>query len=47
MKTAEQSHWPRLAIFGLGKLGGALSACHASRGFRVIGVDVDVRAVVA
>lgn len=47
MTGAAPSHWPRLSIFGLGKLGAALAACHASRGFHVIGVDVDARAVEA
>jgi UDPglucose 6-dehydrogenase len=36
----------RIAVFGLGKLGAVIAACHASRGFRVMGVDVD-RDVVA
>lgn len=34
-----------IAVFGLGKLGAAVAGCHASRGFRVIGVDVSQTAV--
>jgi UDPglucose 6-dehydrogenase len=30
-----------VSIFGLGKLGAVIAGCYASRGFRVIGVDVD------
>jgi len=30
----------RISVFGLGKLGSVIAACHASRGFHVIGVDV-------
>lgn len=35
----EQSR--EVAVFGLGKLGAVIAACHAARGFRVVGVDVD------
>lgn len=34
-----------ITVFGLGKLGAVVAGCHASRGFRVIGVDVDPVAV--
>lgn len=34
-----------LAVVGLGKLGASMAACLASRGFRVIGVDVSQKAV--
>ncbi|MGH2627193.1 MAG: nucleotide sugar dehydrogenase, partial [Anaerolineales bacterium] len=34
-----------IALFGLGKLGAVIAGCHANRGFRVIGVDVDPAAV--
>jgi UDPglucose 6-dehydrogenase len=33
----------RIAVFGLGKLGGCIAAALASRGFQVIGYDVDRR----
>jgi len=35
----------RIAVFGLGKLGAVIAACHASRGFVVTGVDVASRTV--
>lgn len=35
----------RIAVFGLGKLGAVIAACHASRGFQVTGFDVDPRVV--
>ena len=35
------------SVFGLGKLGASMAAAIASRGFPVIGVDVDSRAVEA
>jgi len=34
-----------LSVFGLGKLGATMAACFAYRGFNVIGVDVDPKAV--
>jgi UDPglucose 6-dehydrogenase len=34
-----------ISLFGLGKLGAVLAGCYASRGFQVVGVDVDRRAV--
>src|SRR5690348_8360418 len=34
-----------IAVIGLGKLGGSMAACLASRGFNVIGVDVSQEAV--
>jgi UDPglucose 6-dehydrogenase len=34
-----------VAVIGLGKLGGTMAACLASRGFNVIGVDVSQKAV--
>lgn len=34
-----------ISVFGLGKLGAVIAGCYASRGFRVIGVDVDARRV--
>jgi UDPglucose 6-dehydrogenase len=34
-----------ISLFGLGKLGAVIAGCYASRGFQVIGVDVDRRAV--
>src|ERR1041385_6610639 len=34
-----------LAVIGLGKLGGSMAGCLASRGFNVIGVDVSQKAV--
>ncbi len=34
-----------VAVFGLGKLGAVVAGCYASRGFRVIGVDVNHRYV--
>lgn len=30
-----------ISVFGLGKLGAVVAGCHAAKGFRVIGVDVD------
>ena len=30
-----------ISVFGLGKLGAVVAGCHASRGFHVIGVDVN------
>ncbi|MFQ5699083.1 MAG: UDP-glucose dehydrogenase family protein [Myxococcota bacterium] len=35
----------RISVIGLGKLGAVVAGCHASRGFDVIGVDIDARAV--
>lgn len=35
----------RLSVFGLGKLGAVVAGCHASRGFDVVGVDVNPAAV--
>jgi len=35
----------RIAVIGLGKLGGSMAGCLASRGFNVIGVDVSSKAV--
>jgi len=35
----------RISVIGLGKLGAPLLACFASRGYRVIGVDLDPRPV--
>lgn len=32
---------PRISVFGLGKLGAVVAGSHASRGFQVIGVDVN------
>ena len=34
-----------IAVIGLGKLGGSMAGCLASRGFNVIGVDVSQKAV--
>jgi UDP-N-acetyl-D-mannosaminuronate dehydrogenase len=34
-----------ISVIGLGKLGASMAAAFASRGFKVIGVDVDHRAV--
>jgi UDP-N-acetyl-D-mannosaminuronate dehydrogenase len=34
-----------ISVFGLGKLGAVVAGCHASRGDRVIGVDVNPAAV--
>ena len=34
-----------IAVIGLGKLGGSMAGCLASRGFNVIGVDVSSKAV--
>jgi UDPglucose 6-dehydrogenase len=36
-----------IAVIGLGKLGGTMAACLASRGFNVIGVDISQKAVSA
>ena len=36
-----------IAVIGLGKLGATMTACLASRGFNVIGVDVSQKAVSA
>jgi UDPglucose 6-dehydrogenase len=36
-----------IAVIGLGKLGGSMAACLASRGFNVIGVDVSAKGVEA
>ena len=35
----------RISVFGLGKLGSVLAGCWASRGFRVIGTDLDTHRV--
>ncbi len=35
----------RLSVFGLGKLGAVVAACHAARGLHVTGVDVDSQSV--
>lgn len=35
----------RISLFGLGKLGAVITGCYASRGFEVVGVDVNERAV--
>jgi len=37
----------RLSVIGLGKLGASMAACFAGKGFSVVGVDVDPRAVAA
>src|SRR3954447_22159740 len=34
-----------VSVIGLGKLGGTMAGCLASRGFQVIGVDVSQKAV--
>jgi UDPglucose 6-dehydrogenase len=34
-----------ISVFGLGKLGAVVAGCHAAKGFRVIGVDVNSVAV--
>ena len=34
-----------VSVIGLGKLGGTMAGCLASRGFNVIGVDVSQKAV--
>jgi UDPglucose 6-dehydrogenase len=34
-----------ISVFGLGKLGALIAGCYASRGFSVIGVDIDRRCV--
>jgi UDPglucose 6-dehydrogenase len=34
-----------ISVFGLGKLGAVVAGCHASRGFHVIGVDVNRHSV--
>ncbi|MGH2652154.1 MAG: NAD(P)-binding domain-containing protein, partial [Actinomycetota bacterium] len=36
-----------IAVLGLGKLGAPIAACMATKGFRVIGVDVDPEKVAA
>jgi UDPglucose 6-dehydrogenase len=36
---------PTISVFGLGKLGAVVAGCHASRGFHVIGVDVNPHSV--
>jgi UDPglucose 6-dehydrogenase len=41
--SPETSGIQRISVFGLGKLGGCLAATLASRGFQVIGYDVDRR----
>ena len=38
---------PRISIIGLGKLGAPMAACFGSKGFDVVGVDVDERYVEA
>jgi len=35
----------QISVFGLGKLGAVIAGCYASRGFQVVGVDVDRHAV--
>ena len=35
----------RLSVFGLGKLGCTMLACFASRGWQVIGMDVNKQSV--
>lgn len=37
----EEDRKPRVSVFGLGKLGSVVAGCWASRGFSVIGVDVN------
>lgn len=37
----------RISVIGLGKLGASMAACFAGKGFSVVGVDVDPRAVAA
>ena len=40
------SHYGRtISVFGLGKLGAVIAGCYASRGFHVVGVDVDQKCV--
>ena len=39
------SHLKRLSVFGLGKLGACMAATFASRGFEVLGVDINAEAV--
>lgn len=47
MKRSGSSGLPTISVFGLGKLGSVVAACHASKGYRVIGVDVEDEAVEA
>jgi len=42
-KAVHESQIEKIAVFGLGKLGACIAATLASRGFRVIGYDVDRR----
>ncbi|MCH6563009.1 MAG: GDP-mannose dehydrogenase, partial [Myxococcales bacterium] len=42
---AGESTLHRISLFGLGKLGAVIAGCWASRGFSVIGVDVNERFV--
>jgi UDPglucose 6-dehydrogenase len=45
MSAGGQFENPRISVLGLGKLGSVVAGCHASKGFRVIGCDVDARVV--
>lgn len=45
MNGTRQREIQSISVFGLGKLGAVVAGCHASKGFRVIGVDVDPAAV--
>jgi UDPglucose 6-dehydrogenase len=44
MKVSEVT-FPRVSVFGLGKLGAVVAGCWASRSFSVVGVDVNERLV--
>src|ERR1044071_3923481 len=41
----DRSDSPVVSIFGLGKLGAVIAGCYASRGFQVIGVDVNAKCI--
>lgn len=45
MRSAASHDIQRISAFGLGKLGAVVAGCHASRGFDVIGVDVNLETV--
>lgn len=45
MPARDSSSTKTISVFGLGKLGAVIAGCYASRGFQVIGVDVDRQCV--